>query len=179
MILKRKIISQNKTAKKYLAEFVYGATDGTVTTFAIIAGAIGASLGSGIILVLGFANLLADGFSMAISNYLSTKSQKDMLKQEYSGKSPIKTALATFLSFVAIGFIPLSAFVFSSFSQIIQENKFLISAIMTGIAFSVIGCIKGVIIEKKPILSGIESLLIGGVAAFIAFIVGFMLKNLV
>jgi len=67
-------------ARKYLAEFVYGATDGTVTTFAIIAGAIGATLGPQIILILGFANLLADGFSMATSNYLSTKSQRDFVK---------------------------------------------------------------------------------------------------
>jgi len=52
--------------RKYLAEFVYGGIDGTVTTFAMIAVAVGASLETAIILIFGFANLFADGFSMAI-----------------------------------------------------------------------------------------------------------------
>ena len=61
--------------RKYLPEFVYGGIDGSVTTFAVVAGSMGASFSSAIILVLGFANLFADGFSMAVSNYLSNKSQ--------------------------------------------------------------------------------------------------------
>ncbi|MEX1000083.1 MAG: VIT1/CCC1 transporter family protein [Thermodesulfobacteriota bacterium] len=62
---------------KYLPDFVYGGIDGSVTTFAIVAGVTGASLSPTIVLILGFANLFADGFSMAISNYLSTKSKKE------------------------------------------------------------------------------------------------------
>ena len=53
-----------------IESFVYGATDGAVTTFAIVAGVIGASLSPSIILILGMANLIADGFSMAVGNYL-------------------------------------------------------------------------------------------------------------
>ena len=53
-----------------IENFVYGAIDGAVTTFAIVTGVIGASLSPSIIVILGFANLLADGFSMAIGNYL-------------------------------------------------------------------------------------------------------------
>ena len=64
--------------KKYLPEIVYGGIDGTVTTFAVVSGALGASLNSAVILILGFANLFADGFSMAVSNYLSSKSERDM-----------------------------------------------------------------------------------------------------
>ena len=56
----------HKFERKYLSEFVYGGIDGIVTTFAVVAGAVGASLSSGIILILGFANLFADGFSMEI-----------------------------------------------------------------------------------------------------------------
>jgi len=67
---------QMKKGRKYLAEFVYGGIDGAVTTFAVVSGVIGASLSSSIVLILGFANLFADGFSMAISNYLSAKSQR-------------------------------------------------------------------------------------------------------
>lgn len=60
----------------WLREFVYGAVDGTVTTFAVVAGVAGAQLSSGIVVVLGLANLFADGFSMAIGNYLSTRAEQ-------------------------------------------------------------------------------------------------------
>lgn len=59
----------------YLRDFVYGAVDGAVTTFAIVAGVAGARLSANIIIVLGLANVLADGFSMAASNYLGTRSE--------------------------------------------------------------------------------------------------------
>lgn len=61
----------------YLSEFVYGGIDGSVTTFAVVAGAAGASLDSAIVIILGFANLIADGFSMSVGSYLSTKSEKE------------------------------------------------------------------------------------------------------
>ncbi len=64
-------------AEKYLGEFVYGGIDGCITTFAVVAGSVGAGLNSSIIIILGFANLLADGFSMSIGAYLSKKSERD------------------------------------------------------------------------------------------------------
>ncbi len=63
--------------QEYLGEFVYGGIDGAVTTFAVVAGAAGADLSIGVVLILGFANLLADGFSMSVGAYLSTKSERD------------------------------------------------------------------------------------------------------
>lgn len=66
-----------KRYEAYLGEFVYGGIDGCVTTFAVVAGAVGAGLDSSIIIVLGFANLLADGFAMSVGAYLSSKSEKD------------------------------------------------------------------------------------------------------
>ncbi len=60
----------------YLGEFVYGGIDGSVTTFAVVAGSVGAGLDSAVIIILGFANLLADGFAMSVGAYLSTKSEK-------------------------------------------------------------------------------------------------------
>lgn len=63
--------------RKYLGEFVYGGIDGSVTTFAVVAGSVGAGLDSAVIIILGFANLLADGFSMSVGAYLSQKSEKD------------------------------------------------------------------------------------------------------
>lgn len=61
----------------YLGEFVYGGIDGSVTTFAVVSGAVGGSLDTSVIIILGFANLLADGFSMSIGAYLSAKSEQD------------------------------------------------------------------------------------------------------
>ena len=66
-----------KRFRNYLGEFVYGGIDGSVTTFAVVAGAVGAGLESSIIIILGFANLLADGFAMSVGAYLSAKSEKD------------------------------------------------------------------------------------------------------
>lgn len=61
----------------YLGEFVYGGIDGAVTTFAVVAGATGANLDSEIVIILGLANLLADGFSMSVGSFLSTKAEKE------------------------------------------------------------------------------------------------------
>jgi VIT1/CCC1 family predicted Fe2+/Mn2+ transporter len=66
-----------KKYQNYLGEFVYGAVDGSVTTFAVVAGSVGAGLDISVILILGFANLLADGFSMSVGAYLAAKSEKE------------------------------------------------------------------------------------------------------
>jgi len=61
----------------YLRDWVYGGIDGAVTTFAIVAGVVGAELSSGVVLILGLANVVADGFSMAASNYSGTKTEHE------------------------------------------------------------------------------------------------------
>ena len=66
----------------YIGDFVYGANDGIVTTFAVGAGAAGAALSPGIVIILGVANLLADGFSMAASNFLSLRSQRAFIAMQ-------------------------------------------------------------------------------------------------
>lgn len=70
-----------KSLHKYLSEFVYGGMDGCITTFAVVSGAIGASMDTSIILILGFANLIADGFAMSVGAYLSAESDKKMYKK--------------------------------------------------------------------------------------------------
>jgi vacuolar iron transporter family protein len=67
----------SKPSASYLRDWVYGGIDGAVTTFAIVAGVVGANLEARIILILGLANLLADGFSMAAANYSATKTEID------------------------------------------------------------------------------------------------------
>ncbi len=170
---------QKRVQKKYLPEFVYGGIDGSVTTFAVVSGVIGAGLASSIVLILGFANLFADGFSMAISNYLSTKSRKDLDKK--NKQDARRTAIATFFSFLLIGFIPLLSFVVAGITKNpnLIENQFIYSGILTGIAFLTVGWFKGVITEKHKIKSSIETLIIGGIAASIAFIVGKFISGLI
>ena len=63
----------------YIRDWVYGGIDGAVTTFAIVAGVAGAQLSSSIILIIGMANIIADGFSMAASNYLGTRTEHEQL----------------------------------------------------------------------------------------------------
>ena len=63
-----------RLSRHYLPDLVYGANDGIITTFAVVFGVIGAALSERVILILGFANLLADGFSMGASNYLARRS---------------------------------------------------------------------------------------------------------
>lgn len=62
-------------SQDYIGEFVYGGIDGSVTTFAVVAGSAGAGLDSSVIIILGFANLFADGFAMSVGSYLSNKSE--------------------------------------------------------------------------------------------------------
>ena len=100
---------ERRYERRYLPEFVYGGIDGAVTTFAVVSGVVGASLSPSIALILGFANLFGDGFSMAMSNYLSNISEEELKKKQ--DRADKKKALATFFSFVVVGFIPLLSFV--------------------------------------------------------------------
>jgi VIT1/CCC1 family predicted Fe2+/Mn2+ transporter len=67
---------------QYIGDMVYGAIDGIVTTFAVVSGVAGAKLSAGIVLILGFANLFADGLSMAVGNYLGAKSENEYKRRE-------------------------------------------------------------------------------------------------
>ncbi len=225
-----------------IEDFVYGATDGAVTTFAIVAGVVGASLSPSVVLILGFANLFADGFSMAIGNYLSAKSRIEYVERQrkreeweiklntaqkiqeikdiYSDKgfkgellesiakviisnrkvwvdtmmeekigpidnnneNPIYKAITTFFAFYLVGLIPLIPFIYVYFvyfdlSHSINkiDNVFLYSIIFTAISFFSIGLVKGKVVNKSPVKSGLNTLIIGGVAAVVAFLVGSLL----
>ena len=106
--LKRNAEKQKQLDKgEYLADFVYGANDGIITTFAVVTGAIGASMPPGVVIILGIANLLADGFSMGASSFLSTLSERNFhksirLEQDYDientpdiAREEVRTILAT------------------------------------------------------------------------------------
>lgn len=151
---------------------VYGANDGIITTFAIVASVEGAKLGNTAILAVGFASLFADGFSMASSDFLASKAEvarknnKNLGQQE--NENPKIAALFTFLAFVFVGVIPLIPYFFSAFTS----NSFIFSGISTGFALFGVGALRTKLTGGNPFLVGGEMLLIGGSAALVAFFIG-------
>lgn len=224
-----------------LEDFVYGATDGAVTTFAVMTGVVGASLSPSIVLILGFANLLADGFSMAIGNYLGAKTRREyiekarkreeweidnlveqekeeiraiyakkgfkedlldeivrvitsrrkdwvdtMMREELGliedSKRPRDAAVTTFAAFNAVGLIPLLPFVamFTIGSSAVEAaGAFTYSVIFTSAAFFLIGAVKGRVVQKPLLRSGLSTLLVGGIAAAVAYAIGYLLNLVV
>lgn len=218
----------------YLGDAVLGGIDGCVTTFAVVAGAIGAGFSGVVVIILGVANLLADGLSMAVSNYLGTRAQHEELEQArreeerhihefpegereeirqifaakgFSGdtlerivdtvtqnktlwidtmlkeelglhleaRSPFRAGVSTFLAFVVVGAVPLVPFFMGSL--LAENQRFLISSVATGASFAAIGIAKGVVLKRSLLLSGAQTLLIGGAAAVVAYVVGAWLRR--
>src|SRR5690606_1595720 len=138
-----------KKIENNLREFVYGGMDGAVTTFAVVTGAAGANLGVRVILILGFANVLADGFSMAVGSYLSEKSEQDLSVHKGTSKkedheSPLGASIATFVSFVLIGFVPLMVYLADFiFSMNMSNDQMLAYAVSLTLAtFALIGLLR-------------------------------------
>ena len=175
-----------KKIENNLREFVYGGMDGAVTTFAVVTGAAGANLGSNVILILGFANVLADGFSMAVGSYLSEKSDQDLsMSKGHTEKddheSPIGASVATFISFVLVGFIPLSVYTIDYvFGLELDSTVALIwSVTFTLLAFIAIGYLRGAITKISRIRAVLESFGLGLTAALISYGVGSLLEKVI
>lgn len=166
--------------KKYIRDIIYGASDGLVTTFAIVAGVVGASLSPPIILIVGFAKLFADGFSMAAANYLGTKSEHEFFLEKNRGKAekpelhqPFQSAVFTFFSFILLGSLPLFPYLLIRQSP----HTFIYAAVITGVVLFLVGTARSLATGKKWFFSGLEMFLIGGVASTIAYIIGYLLKG--
>lgn len=224
--------------KWHFEDFVYGSIDGAVTTFAIVAGVVGAGLSPGIILILGFANLFADGFSMATANYQSSKARNEyiemkrkqeeweidhlaeqekdeireiyvqkgfkdelleevvrtitsrrkvwvdtMMKEELGliegDKHPLDSSISTFVGFNLIGLLPLIPFMIFILIGINSDSEaFVYSTVLVALAFFMVGFVKGKIVKKSKIKSGLFTLIIGGIAAMIAYFMGYALNSL-
>ena len=161
----------------FLRDSVFAASDGLVTTFAVVAGSQGASLGPTVVLIMGFANLLADGISMSSGTYLGVKSEMEYMKAEGDGHapeaSPFKQGLISFFSFDVAGLIPLLPYVFG------LNNAFYISVLLVFVVLFTIGVLKGLFINKHWLKSGLEMLLVGGMAAVVAYLTGHILESLI
>jgi len=162
----------------YLGEFVYGGFDGCITTFAVVAGSVGANLNSSIIIVLGLANLLADGFAMSVGAYLSTKTNNAANLNINNNKKPLWVGATTYVSFLAIGIIPILIYIID-YVYPITYNLFFISSCLTVLGFLVIGVLKSYANKNNLIKGVIETLLLGGIAAIVAYSVGDVLKSII
>jgi len=167
-----------KRVAKYIGDLVYGANDGIITTFAIVAGVAGANLSPAVVIILGVSNVLADGFSMASSNYLARKSEKDYLdnigKEGGNVNNPIKNAVVTFVAFILAGSIPLVPYVFG-----IKENVFNYAILATTIALFTVGSLRARVTGMNWIKAGLEMLFVGALAAGVAYFIGRALSYLI
>ena len=77
-----KLLEKHVRIGRYLKDVVFAANDGIITTFAVVAGSVGADLSVSVLLIIGLASMIADGFSMATGNYLGTKSEQDFYRKE-------------------------------------------------------------------------------------------------
>jgi len=218
--------------QSYLRDWVLGGIDGAITTFAIVSGVAGAGLAHKVIIILGIANLIADGISMAASNYSGVKAENDeywhlrqkekndinlspqrkqeelrqifahkgfkgddleravtvissnedqwidfMMTEEFGAsknrRSPYQAAIATFLAFAICGAIPLLPFALS------LPHSFTIATIATCAVFFTIGALKSKWSTAKWWLSGLETLVIGTIAAGTAYFIGDLLEKIV
>jgi vacuolar iron transporter family protein len=155
-------------ARHYIRDVVYGANDGIITTFAVVAGVTGGALSSKAILIVGIANLFADGLSMGVGNYLGIRSHESAraaLNLPEEEAAPARHGLATFLAFAIAGALPLLPYVFSA----PLELRFGLSVSFTLVALFVVGSLRSLVTVERWTRAGIEMLLLGAVVAAAAY----------
>jgi VIT1/CCC1 family predicted Fe2+/Mn2+ transporter len=160
-----------EVARHYVRELIYGANDGIITTFAVVAGVAGGGLSLPVVLIIGAANLFADGLSMAAGNYLSISSHESVLEAKALPEeeaSPLRHAVATFLAFVAAGSVPLLPYVIPS----LAVSRFALSIALTLTALFVVGASRALIANVRWWRAGMEMLALGAVVAALAYASG-------
>jgi VIT1/CCC1 family predicted Fe2+/Mn2+ transporter len=154
-------------AQHYIGDVVYGANDGLITTFAVVAGVVGGGLSSRAMLIIGVANLVADGLSMGVGNYLSIRSHESALAAQDRPEeeaSPARHGVATLLSFVVAGAVPLLPFAAG-----ILENEFALSTALTFVMLFTVGALRGLVTVERWWVGGLEMLLLGALVAVAAY----------
>lgn len=166
--------------ERYVPQFVYGAFDGIVTTFAVIAAAAASGMPSTVVVIFGLANLVADGFSMGSSAFLSHQAEQKKVKVLSRRQSPFRLSFATFLSFLVIGFMPVIPYFVDVVLDLGLDGQtmFVVSGILTGLMFIWVGYAKSIHMKKTLMLSMFETFLLGIVAAGLAYFVGAMLREI-
>jgi VIT1/CCC1 family predicted Fe2+/Mn2+ transporter len=159
------------TAQHYIRDLVYGANDGIITTFAVVAGVAGGALSTRAVLIVGAANLLADGLSMGVGNYLGIRAEEGSRALQglpEAEASPVKHGLATFLAFVAAGAVPLAPY----FTGSGVASRLSISIVLTLVALFGVGATRSIFSEDSWWKTGLEMLTLGVIVAVVAFAAG-------
>lgn len=157
----------------YFPDLVYGANDGIITTFAVVSGVNGAALSERIILILGFANLVADGFSMGASNFLSRRSHAEAAERADVPEAT-RHAAATTAGFVTAGLVPLVAYLL----PLPDDDRFGVAIALTLATLYVVGASRALVTRVGWLRSGAEMLLVGALAAAVAYGIGALASTL-
>jgi VIT1/CCC1 family predicted Fe2+/Mn2+ transporter len=165
-------------AQHYIRDLVYGANDGVITTFAVVAGVTGGTLNPATVLVLGVANLLGDGLSMGVGNYLGIRSDERVREAQQLPEQeayPIRHGLATFVAFVIAGVVPLVPYAFSA----IATGRFALSTILSLAVLFSVGAVRARVGSGTWLRNGLEMLGLGTVVGAVAYYAGALVAGLV
>lgn len=155
-------------ARHYIRDLVYGATDGVITTFAVVAGVTGGTLSPVTVLVLGIANLVADGLSMGVGNYLGIRSDERVREAQQLPEQeafPVRHGAATFFAFVTAGAVPLLPYVFSGGTA----DRFALSTALSLAVLFLVGAARARVGAGTWWANGLEMLGLGVMVGAVAY----------
>jgi VIT1/CCC1 family predicted Fe2+/Mn2+ transporter len=167
------------TVQHYLRDLVYGANDGIITTFAVVAGVAGGSLTERAVLIVGVANLVADGLSMAVGNYLSIRSNESVRRAQSLPEeeaSPARHGVATFLAFAVAGAVPLVAYLVPGIAA--SERPLWAAAATLGALFG-FGSLRAAVTNDRWWRCGFEMFGLGVVVAAVAYGAGLIVAGFI
>ena len=165
-------------ARHYIRELIYGANDGIITTFAVVAGVAGGGLPLRIVLIIGAANLLADGLSMAVGNYLSIRAHESVLEAQdlpEEEAQPLRHGAAMFLAFVGAGVLPLVPYMIPE----LPLDRLVSSIVLTLAALFAVGASRALVANVRWWPAGLEMFALGAVVAAVAYGSGALVAALV
>lgn len=154
--------------RHYIRDLVYGANDGIITTFAVVAGVAGGALSHTAVLVVGVANLAADGLSMGVGNFLSIRAHESARETEQLPEEeahPARHGIATFLAFVIAGAIPLAPYLVPGMTN----ERFAWSVTLTLAALFGVGAARTLVTTERWWKTGLEMLMLGALVAASAY----------
>ena len=158
-------------ARHYIRDWIYGANDGLITTFAVVAAVSGGALSTRTVLIVGLANLLGDGLSMGVGNYLSIRSNEGALAalgQPEEEASPARHGIATFVAFVVAGAVPLAPYALGSSGAV----GLAASVSLTFATLFTVGALRASVTLSRWWAAGAEMLALGLVVALAAYASG-------
>jgi VIT1/CCC1 family predicted Fe2+/Mn2+ transporter len=159
----------------YLRDMVYGALDGVITTLAVVSGASGAQLEPRVGLILGLANLTADGLSIGASSYLGLRSELEQTGRSMRDEKPWRHGLATSAAFVAVGAAPLFAYAIPPPEG---TGTFHVAAVLAAITLAVVGALRARYVRKAAWKSAAEMIAMGAAASGAAYVIGAAVERL-